>query len=98
MELSPTSAERIEADSIEVLSELLTFDDAFSGGNHARLDSLQSAYWNWNEDDSHQEVLARIRDFVHESCARYPAAGDASQRQRCESFMVPEEIRGETAM
>jgi len=98
MELSPTSVERIEADSIEVLSELLTFDDAFAGGNHARLDSLQSAYWGWNGDESHDEVLAGIRDHVHASCARYPAAGDDSQRQRCESFMVPEEIQGKAAM
>ena len=98
MDLSAESSERIESDSIEVLSELLTFEDAFAGGNHARLDGLQAAYWTWNEDGLHDQELARIRDHVHASCDRYPTDGDDSQQERCRSFLVPEEVQGEAAM
>lgn len=98
MDLSPESSERIEADSVEVLSELLTFEDAFAGGNYARLDGLQSSYWTWNKDGLHDAELARIRDHVHADCEGYPADGDDSQQERCLSFLRPEEVQGDAAM
>lgn len=98
MDLSPESTDRIEADSVEVLTELLTHEDAFAGGNHARLDGLQSAYWTWNEEGTYDEVLAKLRDLVHSSCDEYPSAAGDSQRERCEAFLVPSEVEGDTAM
>lgn len=98
MDLSPEEADRIEADSLEVLSELLTHDDAFAGGNYARLDGLQGSYWEWNEDGSREAELERIRDHVHAACDRFPTEGSFSQRDRCESFLVAEVIEGEAAM
>ncbi len=97
MTLSPESAERIEAESVEVLGELLTHDDAFSGGNHARLDGLQSAYWTWNEDSEHDAELGRIRDFVQASCEGF-VDESGTQEERCIAFLVPEEVEGEAAM
>lgn len=98
MKLSPQSVKRIEADSIEVLTELLANEDAFAGGNYARLDGLQSAYWKWNEDGQHDAELATIRDHVLDSCERYPAGAEDSQQQRCEGFLSPEEVQGDAAM
>jgi len=98
MKLAPESVERIEEDSLAVLSKLLTHDDAFAGGNYSRLDSLQAAYWTWNEDGAHDAEIARIQARVHEACASYPAEGVISQRERCESFMIPAEVEGDAAM
>ena len=98
MALSPESSERVEADSVEVLSELLTQEDAFAGGNYSRLDSLQAAYWTWSEEGDYDPVLARIRDYVHAACEEYPAEGEDSQQQRCHAFLIPEEVQGEAAM
>jgi hypothetical protein len=98
MTLSPDASERIEADSLEVLTELLGHDDAFAGGNHSRLDGLQGAYWSWNEDGSHDLVVTRIRDHVHSACVRFPDDGTFSQQQRCETFLVAEEVEGDAAM
>jgi hypothetical protein len=98
MDLAPDGAERIETDSVEVLSELLTHEDAFAGGNHSRLDSLEASFWRWNQGDEHDGELGRIRDFVHSSCESFPAAGEDSQRQRCEDFLIPSEIEGDAAL
>ena len=98
MDLSPDSSERIEADSVAVLGELLEHADAFAGGNYSRLDSLEGAYWSWNEDGSYDAQLATIRDLVHASCGRYPDDGESSQRLRCEAFLVPQEVEGDAAL
>ena len=51
--LTPEDTETIETDSVEILDELLTFEDAFAGGNYSRLGQLDSAYRSWNEDGEH---------------------------------------------
>ena len=77
---------------MKILAELLVLDDAFAGGNYARLGRLESAYQTWNEEGSHDKVVTRIRDFVHQACDRYPTQGEDSAQERCASFLVEEEI------
>ncbi len=89
--LAPDDAETLRTDSLEILDELLTFDDAFAGGNHSRLGQLASAYESWNEDGRHDPLIAELRDHVHAACDRYPEGGEDAQRSRCRSFLHPEE-------
>lgn len=98
MTLAPENAERIEADSLEVLTELLTHEDAFAGGNHSRLSALERGYASWNGDGRHDDVLTRLRDFVHAACDRYSATGVDSQQLRCRSFLVPADEGSEAAL
>jgi tetratricopeptide (TPR) repeat protein len=87
MDLAPQETARIEADSLEILGELLTFDDAFAGGNYSRLGELESAYETWSEDGDRAPTLSRIRGIVHSACGRYPAGDDDSQQARCQAFL-----------
>jgi thioredoxin-related protein len=87
MDLAPERVDAIEADSLTILDELLTHDDAFALGNGLRLGQLEKAYQAWNEDAAHDEVIGRIRDRVHFACERYPAEGEDSQRARCSGFL-----------
>ena len=77
----------IEADSLEVLTELLGHDDAFALGNHSRLKSLAKAYEDWNEDGVYSGSVEIIRQHVHAECERYPDDGEDSQRTRCLAFL-----------
>lgn len=89
IELAPESVDDIRASAEEVLSELLQYPDAFSLGNHSRLQSLAEALEEWaSEDDSRGEVLESLRGRVASECERYPAEGEDSQRTRCESFLA----------
>ncbi len=85
MELEPERVQDIEEDSFDILGELLTHDDAFSGGNYSRLGQLAGAFVKWNENGQHDDLVDRIRDFVRAECGRYPG-GDDSQRSRCSEF------------
>ncbi len=87
MELAPEDAAAVQTDSLAVFDELLTHDDAFALGNYLRLGQLDKAYATWNEDGSHAEVVALVRDRVHAACERYPAEGEESQRSRCAEFL-----------
>jgi len=98
MDLAPEEVPTIEEDSLEILGELLTHEDSFAGGNFSRLDGLEVAYWEWNTEGKHVDTLDRIRDFVHSSCADYPDAGEDSQRQRCEAFLLDAGIEGDVAL
>jgi thioredoxin-related protein len=88
MALVPEQTDTIESDSIEILGELLTLDDAFAGGNLMRLRQLDSAYRSWNENREHDELVGRIRDLVQARCDDYTEAGEDSQRARCLSFLA----------
>ena len=79
-----------KSDSYEILGELLAFDDAFAGGNHGRLLSLETAYQGWNEESDREQVVGRVRDFVQSSCGEFPDEGEESQRSRCLSFLSDE--------
>jgi len=88
MDLAPEGTGAIEADSLEILSELLTFDDAFAGGNYMRLNQLESAYQGWNAEGDHDDLVGQLRDFVHAECGRYPAGDEESQQERCAAFLT----------
>ena len=90
MELTPEDVDRVEKDSVAILNELLTLDDAFALGNFMRLEQLDSAYQEWNETGEHDELIGRIRDLVHAECDRYPAGDEDAQQSRCTSFLVPQ--------
>lgn len=95
MELEPEDAGKLESASFEILGEVLTFDDAFAGGNYMRLRQLESAYQGWNESGAHDAELSRIRELVHGACERYPADDAAAQQTRCASFLTelrPEQV------
>jgi thioredoxin-related protein len=88
MELTPQDERTIEDDSIEILGELLTLDDAFAGGNYSRLESLESSLQEWDNHGEHDAAVARIRTFVVAACEGFPSEGDSAQRQRCEEFLA----------
>ncbi len=94
IQLAPDDAQTLETDSLAILDELLTFDDAFAGGNFTRLGQLESAYEGWNEDGRHDPTIAQIRDRVHAACDRYPEGDEDAQRSRCRSFLPAEEAAG----
>ncbi|MCP3964286.1 MAG: thioredoxin fold domain-containing protein [bacterium] len=91
MKLAPGDVSTLEADSIAILDELLSLDDAFAGGNHSRLEQLDKAYQRWNEDGEHDALIAGIRDHVHAACDRYPEGDEDAQRSRCRSFLRADE-------
>jgi hypothetical protein len=88
MSLTPEDAATVETASFEILSELLTQEDAFAGGNQMRLGQLDEAYRSWNEDGAHDELLDRIGTLVRDECDRYPGGGEESQQARCEAFLA----------
>ena len=90
MDLQPQAADIIENDSLEILGELLSHDDAFAGGNYSRLNSLESTYGEWNDNGEHDASLTKIRAFVQASCERYPEGSQDGQHQRCIEFLSPE--------
>jgi hypothetical protein len=90
IELAPEDETSIEAESLDILAELLALDDAFAGGNYSRLGQLEAAYQTWNEEGTHDQAVAKIREFVHQACARYPAEGEDSAHERCTGFLVEE--------
>jgi thiol-disulfide isomerase/thioredoxin len=92
LELAPDDEMSIEAESLDILAELLALDDAFAGGNYSRLGQLEKAYQTWNDEGGHDEAVARIREYVHLACDRYPAEGEDSAQERCNGFLVEEEI------
>ncbi len=101
IKLAPGNAETLAGESLAILDELLTFDDAFAGGNYSRLGQLESAFEEWNEDGSHEQLIAAVRERVHAACDRYPEGGDDAQRSRCRAFLQPENdtsIDGEAAL
>ena len=89
MKLAPEDVATLEADSFEILSELLTFQDAFAGGNHSRLEQLASAYQQWNEEGRHDALIQKLRAHVQAACERYPEGGEDAQRSRCQAFLEP---------
>ncbi len=91
IKLAPADVETLAGESLAILDELLTFDDAFSGGNYTRLGQLESALKEWNEDGRHDAQVASIRDRVQAACDRYPEGDKDAQRSRCRAFLRPEE-------
>lgn len=89
IKLAPDDVETLADESLAVLDELLTFDDAFAGGNFTRLGQLESAFETWNEDGRHEELIATFRERVHAACDRYPEGGEDAQRSRCRAFLAP---------
>jgi len=88
MELQPEAVSAVAESSRKVVGELLSFDDAFAGGNALRLGQLETAYEEWRgEDPERGAVVAEIAALVAEACSRYPGEGEDSQRQRCENFL-----------
>ena len=88
MTLAPDRDAEIEADSVAVLDELLTHDDAFALGNSLRLGQLEKAYTSWNEEGAHEAVVGRLRERVASACERYPAEGEDSQQARCTAWLA----------
>ncbi len=88
MKLRPDAVDTVEADSLAIVDELLSHDDAFSGGNHTRLEQLADAYVNWNEGGRHDAVIGRVRERVHAACERYVSGEDGAQHERCLAFLA----------
>jgi len=94
LELAPEDTQTIEEHSKEVLGELLALEDAFSGGNHSRMQGLEQSYLDWNESGDHSATIGTLRNFVLVACDGFPSAGDDSQRARCSSFLADEDAEG----
>ena len=91
IQLAPEDSKTLADESLAILDELLTFDDAFAGGNYSRLEQLGSALAKWSEDGGNEDVIATLRDHVHASCDRYPEGGEDAQRSRCRAFLQQED-------
>lgn len=91
MRLAPEDVDTVEQASNEVLSELLTLDDAFANRNWTRWQGLSKAYQSWGED-GRGDAVARIRDTVLAACDRFAeGGGEDSPRARCSSFLADDE-------
>ncbi len=90
MSLAAEDTAALEQRSREILGELLTFDDAFAGGNHMRLGQLDQAYGEWSAAGEREAVIGRLRELVHDACGRFEDDGEDSQRRRCLGFLTPE--------
>ncbi len=96
IKLAPADVETLRDESLAILDELLSFDDAFAGGNHSRLGQLATALEQWQEDGGDGELLAAdrdqliaaVRERVHAACDRYPEGGEDAQRSRCRAFLA----------
>lgn len=88
LSLAPDDLDLIENQSAGILSDLLQLSDAFSGGNHSRLQRLGEALEEWNSSDDRAEVVARLRDLVHSECDRFPAGDGESAQSRCNAFLA----------
>ncbi len=89
IELTPDAEDAILEASEEILGELLTLDDAFSGRNYAYLGDLEGRYRAWaNDAPTRQQILARIRELVHARCEGYEDGGPDSPRRRCLCFLA----------
>ena len=73
IDLAPEDVATLEAESVEIITELLTHDDAFSLGNLSRLRQYESKLVGWNEETefANQDMVDRIAELVHMSCIRY---------------------------
>jgi hypothetical protein len=78
----------IEEQSVEVLQELLEFDEAFAGGNHSRLQRLAAAYEYWDDSSDRTAVTSRIRNLVQSECDRFPGVDEDSAQARCKAFLA----------
>ncbi len=87
IELAADDVETLEGESLAILDELLTFDDAFAGGNYSRLGQLESALETWRDDGGDPQLVAAVRERVHAACDRYPEGGEDAQRSRCRAFL-----------
>jgi len=87
MKLTPDDETTIGADSERILAELLTLSDAFAHGNLYRLQQLDEAYREWNEDGSHAAIVEAVRAQVHAACDGFPDEGEDSQAERCRGFL-----------
>lgn len=76
LELAPDDVARIEADSAEILAELLAHDDAFMLGNWSRLETFGGNLESWNEDGAHDASVAKVRDQVRAACDAFRAPDD----------------------
>ena len=90
IQLAPDDVATLEGESLAILDELLSFDDAFAGGNYTRLGQLESALEAWHDDGGGEELIAAIRARVHAACDRYPEGGEDAQRSRCRAFLEAE--------
>ena len=80
----------IEDETLEVLGELLTHEDAFALGNYSRLGQLETALEEWAAAAAgeHDDVIDEVRERVHEACDGYPDDGEDSQARRCRDFLT----------
>ncbi len=90
MDLAPTDGDRVREESVRVLKEMLSFDDAFAGRNQARIRRLDKKYRDWNQMDVHDAEVEEIRSALQPSCAALSdqrvEGGSDSLRDRCSAF------------
>jgi len=76
VKLAPDDVARIEADTAEIVGELLAHEDAFMLGNWSRLQTLGTNLEAWNEDGGHDATVAMVRDQVHAACDAFREPDD----------------------
>ena len=90
IDLAPEDGARIQSESLRVLRELLGFDDAFAGRNHARIKRLDKKFREWNAKSAHAAEVEAVRAALMPSCAGLSdqpvEGGSESLRSRCSGF------------
>lgn len=89
LDLAPKDDARITAESLRVLTEVMSFDDAFAGRNSARVDRLKAAYAKWaGKTATHKKTLQKLSAELSPRCSAMSeeSVTDGSQRQRCQEF------------
>jgi hypothetical protein len=86
--LTPDATEAIGADAAVIFSDLLASPDAFAHGNWSRLQTVGSAFEQWQgENPARMRVVDSVRAQTHAACGRFPAEGEHSPAARCRSFL-----------
>jgi len=86
IDLAPADEARIERAARSVLGELEPKPETFHARNRAVLERLGSRLADWNKDDSHGAVLARLREQMAALCAQLPA--QAPERATCSKALA----------
>lgn len=68
LELAPQNLKEIKSQSNELLGELLKQEDAFSGRNRSRLETLAESFRTWNRNPQQKEILIQLQKTFLPQC------------------------------
>jgi thiol-disulfide isomerase/thioredoxin len=87
LELSPTSADRIETAAAAVVGEAVTDPDAFAARSRSSLERLSKRLQKWNKDGKHDATLALLHERMTATCSAETLS--PADRDACAALFAP---------